>query len=291
MDKVVIFGTGHDGRSIYRRFHKEYNIVAFIDNNKEQVGKTHKGIPIYSPDEYKKIDFDYIAYTGHWHEDMRAQLDALGVSNDKIKLIDKRELVYTNESREKKVDEIIKRLDEYMINKNISYFIGSGAGVNVARGKSLALTYDIDVYLLNYDDMLVLQSELPNVFKDLNISIARVKENNIARKKGDIHQICLKDNDEDEPIVIDIESFSDYGEYKIIPCPSREGKIQFLPKEIHLAGTMRKEYKNFAINMLAKYDEYFSLRYGKDYLQMPKSWSAHRYGNEMDIDEFILKNK
>ena len=53
MKKIVIFGTGNAGRAIYRTFkdNKEYKIVAFIDNNKDMVGKDYKGISIFSPNE------------------------------------------------------------------------------------------------------------------------------------------------------------------------------------------------------------------------------------------------
>lgn len=59
MKKIVIFGTGNAGRAIYRTFkdNKEYKIVAFIDNNKDMVGKDYKGISIFSPNEYDKLEF------------------------------------------------------------------------------------------------------------------------------------------------------------------------------------------------------------------------------------------
>lgn len=290
MDKIIIFGAGINGRSIYRKLHKENEIIAFIDNDDNKIGKTFKGLPIIKPKECNKLEYDYIAYTGHWHKEMREQLLCLGIDENKIKLIDKRELLYNNETREKKLEKIIKKLDEYMLSKNISYFIEGGAGLNVARGKSLALSHDVDISLLSYNDMFALENDLSIIFSDLNINIEKYKQDNIVRKQGDIYEIYLDDGDEYEPIMIDISFYSDYAGYKIM-LESAQNKIHFLPKEIFLAGTVRKAYKDFYISMLAKYDEYFSLRYGKDYLQMPKSWSANDYGNVMKLDDFLLKIK
>ena len=51
MEKIVIFGTGNAGRAIYRAFKDSYKIVAFIDNNKDMIGKSYEGIAVFAPDE------------------------------------------------------------------------------------------------------------------------------------------------------------------------------------------------------------------------------------------------
>lgn len=284
MKKIVIFGTGNAGRAIYKAFNSntEYKIVAFIDNNKDMVGKDYKGIPIFAPADYDKLDFDYIAYSGVWHNEMRTQLEELGLDKNKIKHICEGDLIYTSKDREKAVDEIVKRLDEYFINKKIDYFIIGSSGVSLLREKSLSCSSDVDFYLTNYSDLLTLESDLSVFFSDLNIEITRFDKNDITYRKNNIDHIIITNNEEDKAI-IDVSIYYSYGDYDIINF--KNSKCIYLPKHIFAAGTMRKKYKDFYINMLVKYDEYYTLTYGKNYLEIPKSWSESDYGNLVTIEK------
>ena len=58
MDKIVVFGTGNAGRAIYKKFSKEHEIVAFIDNNKDMIGKKYKNIPVFS----LKLKFPFFTF-------------------------------------------------------------------------------------------------------------------------------------------------------------------------------------------------------------------------------------
>lgn len=283
MEKIVIFGTGNAGRAIYRAFKdsSEHEIVAFIDNNKAMVGKDYKGIPVFAVDEYKKLEFDYIAYSGVWHKDMRAQLNELGVDESKIKHIGESELVYTSPEREKAVDSAIKRLDEYFLSKDIDYYLTGGAGINVLRGRSLSCSSDVDIYVFRYDDLVFLTKDLFNYFSDLNIEILKLSKDGIIRKKGDIHSICITDNNEDK-LVISISYLDVYGGCRI---GEYNNKFSYMPNEIFQAGTIRQKYKDFYINMLARCDELYAKTYGENYMQIPKSWSADDYRTLVDLEE------
>lgn len=291
MQKIVIFGTGNAGRAIYRAFKdsKEHKIVAFIDNNKAMVGKDYKGIAIFSPKDYAKLEFDYIAYSGVWHEQMRAQLNELGVDENKIKHISEDKLVYTSDEREKAIDDVAKKLDEYFLAKNINYFLCGSAGINVLRGRALSYASDVDFYVLDYNDLLVIANDLPSVFSDLNVEITKFKKDDIVRKAGQIDRISITDDNE-EKLIIDIGLYDDYGEYRLTDYDNK--KFFYMSKRVFEAGTIRKKYKDFELNMLAKYDEYYTLIYGKNYIEIPKSWSESDYGNLASIDEinkFYLK--
>lgn len=273
MEKIVIFGTGNAGRAIYRAFKdsKECKIVAFIDNNKDMVGKNYEGIPVFAVDEYKKLEFDYIAYSGVWHKQMRAQLNKLGIDENKIKHISEAGLVYANKDEEKAIDDAVKRLDKYLLLKNINYFIVGSAGINVLRGRSFACSSDVDFYVLEYD-------QLETLAKDNSFGspiIYYFQDNDVLYKKDLIKRINI--------CGVDIGCYHEYGDYRITDYDNN--KFFYMPKYIFEAGIIRKKYKDFELNMLAKYDEYFSLIYGKNYMQIPKSWSEDDYGNLVSASE------
>jgi hypothetical protein len=63
---ICIFGVGHYGKNAYWNLNKQYNIVSFIDNNKEAQGGLYDGIKIISLDElilYDMMDTDIIVCT------------------------------------------------------------------------------------------------------------------------------------------------------------------------------------------------------------------------------------
>lgn len=284
MKKIVIFGTGNAGRAIYRTFkdNKEYKIVAFIDNNKDMVGKDYKGISIFSPNEYDKLEFDYIVYGGVWHKQMKTQLKNLGILDEKIKLISEDELIYTSDEREKSVDNIVKKLDEYLQSKNIEYYLEGSSGLYLLRGKSLSYGSDVDIFVLKYDELLILAQELPKIFSDLNIEIVKFQKDDLVRKKNQIDRICITDNSE-EKVIIDIGMPDKYGEYLVTNY--NNNKFFYIPKWVYEGGFVRMPYKNFYVSMLAKYDDFFTITYGKNYIEVPKSWSESDYGNLVSIDK------
>ena len=49
-NNICIFGVGHYGKNAYWNLNKQYNIVSFIDNNKEVQGGLYDGIKIISLD-------------------------------------------------------------------------------------------------------------------------------------------------------------------------------------------------------------------------------------------------
>ena len=81
-------GTGKYGNFLYKvMLHNQVTgIMAYCDNNKEQQGKKLGKIPILSPEEavsiYKEAYF--IITSRIYGEDMRNQLESLGIAKKKI---------------------------------------------------------------------------------------------------------------------------------------------------------------------------------------------------------------
>lgn len=86
--KVVIFGTGYYGTFLYMylQVHDKDNVVGFCDNNQSLWNTAWQGVPIYSPNEIVKIvpDAVYLVANKLHAEDMKSQLESLGVSGNRI---------------------------------------------------------------------------------------------------------------------------------------------------------------------------------------------------------------
>ena len=82
--RFIIFGTGlfYQNRKI--ELPKDMDIVVFIDNNKETWGKLLDGKPIVSPNSIHDYNFDKILLMSSKDEEMKLQLLALNIEEDKI---------------------------------------------------------------------------------------------------------------------------------------------------------------------------------------------------------------
>lgn len=81
--KVLIFGTGEFYQK-RKRFLKNIEIEAFIDNDKDKQGRLIDGIPIIPPKMALSIEYDYICIMSIYKTEIKEQLLQIGVSIDKI---------------------------------------------------------------------------------------------------------------------------------------------------------------------------------------------------------------
>ena len=70
--KVLIWGTGGTSISVFEYLsnHREYEIVAFGDNNVSMVGKEYKGYKVYGKEELGKIDIDLIVIASIYRDEI-----------------------------------------------------------------------------------------------------------------------------------------------------------------------------------------------------------------------------
>lgn len=88
MNKIIVFGTGKDSRTLVKWLSKiKTEIICFTDNNADKWTETFYGKPIISPDFVPNKDFDYVivATTTYW-KPIRKQLLKYGIPINKILL-------------------------------------------------------------------------------------------------------------------------------------------------------------------------------------------------------------
>ena len=278
MAKVVIFGTGAAGRAIYRAIKDKDDIVAFIDNSPSKINTFYKGIKIIAPAELKKLNFDAVLIGGVWADEMSAQLLNLGISKEKIKLIDDKDISYSTDNRSKTTNYYVKSLVGILDELGYDYFIDGSGLLSILRKRELSVVSDVDIMLFENKSLSNLANMLPQVFPELNIEIRYCQKDYAARKKGDIFNIIISDNSE-EKMVLDINAYDKYKNFYTLPYNE---KYFYIPKEF-LDELISLDYKDFKLKAPKRYDEYLSLVYGKNYLEIPKQFLANDYGNLVDF--------
>lgn len=278
MAKVVIFGTGAAGRAIYRVIKDKDDIVAFIDNSPSKINTFYKEIKIIAPAELKKLSFDAVLIGGVWADEMSAQLLNLGISKEKIKLIDDKDISYSTDNRAKTTNYYVKSLVGILDELGYHYFIDGSGLLSILRKRELSVVSDVDIMLFENKSLSNLANMLPQVFPELNIEIRYCQKDYAARKKGDIFNIIISDNSE-EKMVLDINAYDKYKNFYTLPYNE---KYFYIPKEF-LDELISLDYKDFKLKAPKRYDEYLSLVYGKNYLEIPKQFLANDYGNLVDF--------
>lgn len=272
MKKIIIFSVGSAGRSIYRKIKNKYNIVGFIDNDKNLDGKKYEDANIYYIDKINNLDFDTIIIGGIWYSDMQEQLLSLGISIDKIEIFPEKDILYSTEMREVETDKAVKKLDEFLLSQKVSYRLGGSSLLNMLRGKSLSCATDVDIRISGYSNLEILKNNIIENFKEYNITVKYFKENTLISKKGDVRQIIISDNS-DEKIAIDITPDFSYGDYFV---GTYFDKFYYIPKDV-VDKKIRYPYKDFYVCIPERYDEMLTLIYGKNYIIPPQKWSASDY--------------
>ena len=79
----VLFGTG-DYYQRYRHWFIDKIVLAILDNDKKKQGTELDGHPIIPPEEVSRLSFDAVVVMSFYVAEMKEQLIALGVNEEKI---------------------------------------------------------------------------------------------------------------------------------------------------------------------------------------------------------------
>lgn len=280
MKKAIIFSVGFAGRAIYRKAKSEYEIIGFIDNNKNISGTKYDNITIYHVDELKNLDFDIILLGGIWHSQMSEQLLSLGVSSEKIIKVAEKDISYSTNDREKATDEAMKKLDEFLQANNVKYVIHGSSLISILRQHSLSHVTDVDIAIFQYENLEFLKDNLAKYLPQYDIKIVYFDKDTIISKKGDIRQIAISDNS-DEKISFDIFCLFPYDNYLF---ETFLDKFFYFNKGL-FQDIIRYQYKDFYLSIPKLYDEMLTHMYGKNYIIPPQTWSNNDYKNLITREE------
>ena len=85
--RILIFGASQGGTRVYRDLARRYNIIGFIDNNKQLHGTEFLGLKIYSPDQIHQLNYHRIVIASDYRKEIYEQLTVeLNICNEKINI-------------------------------------------------------------------------------------------------------------------------------------------------------------------------------------------------------------
>lgn len=287
--KIIIFGIGIAGRAIYRQLQHEHEIIGFIENNNSLHGTLYNNIPIYAVQKLQQLSYDKIAMSGVWIESMEKQLLDLGISKDKIWLIEDNSLQFSTPDRIEITDNIVKEFSELMQQNNISYCIEGSSLLCLLRGQNLSDVPDVDILVKSQNDLkkiwdLINKNEY---LKQNQLIKILYKEDRILTKKDEIDKIIIKSNSnpsQTEPTVLDINLAVDIGKYYIMDY--EDDYYLYFNKEF-VDGENYFDYKQMKLLIPNNAQEYVKLLYGENWKIPAKKWSFKDYGNLLDTPQLI----
>jgi len=274
--KILIFSIGAIGRLFYRKYKddKQYEIIAFIDNDTNLEGQFYDDKPIYNVDKSKELEFDYILIGGVHFEAMKKQLLDLGIDENKIKFIPDTSITYADDTRTKDVDNIVKSFCNVMKKEGIKYYLIASSLLCVLRGDDLSKVSDVDIMLDSKEDL----KKVYKIFKKyedqlgVNINNYLVETETSFLNKGDSSFVTISSNISpviSEPAMIDLNILFESNNHRFYRLD--DSYIYFDKK--YFEETIELEYKDFKIPVPKMYDEYLTETYGKNYIIPPKKWS------------------
>lgn len=87
MKKTIIFGIGGKleyAKKYEQELYSELDIIAFSDNKESLWGEEYDGIPVISPENIIKLNFDRLIILSKYYKDIAEQLIDLGINENKI---------------------------------------------------------------------------------------------------------------------------------------------------------------------------------------------------------------
>ncbi len=101
--KFLIFGTG-DYYKRYKKWFPSKDVLALLDNSEKKQNTQIDGIQVLPPEEGIKLPYDAIVILSFYVEEMRRQLNLLGVSEEKIyHFYDLHGLLYRDEKKKPEI--------------------------------------------------------------------------------------------------------------------------------------------------------------------------------------------
>lgn len=156
--KVAVFGLG---KVFSRNWHyiDKRQVVCFIDNDKEKIGKHIDGIEVIAPERLNEFAYDAVLLMSLNYDEMKAQLVGLGISENKIynftemgEVIRKPILVYSDKQKYKLADWLSQHRDQkrvLLISHELSH---SGAPIALMNMANVMQRMGISVLYASLED-------------------------------------------------------------------------------------------------------------------------------------------
>jgi hypothetical protein len=260
--KILIYGSGSDGRKVFRKFYKKYNIICFID--KDPSKKKLFNLNIYKPNIIKnKYPENEILIFGRYSKSILEDINKYKIKNPFI-ILSKKDVAPSKkylQNREKKTIESLRYVLQILEKYKCKYVLSASSLLAIFRNQYFSYFSDVDI-LIDVKFLPVLKK----FNKKFNIKFNFYKKTKIIRNVT----ICSKlTNAIDEPAIIDLTLVykKNYKHIIYTQC-----KTKFVNKK-YLITKNKKIFPNFQVKIPLYWKSYLEHKYGKKWFIEDNYWT------------------
>lgn len=261
--RVIVFGASEGGRKFLKN-QKEYEVLAFSDNNQSIIGSFIEQFPIISPSSINEFTYDYIVIASMYLKEIKEQLiHELNIDAKKIIIAPKAQMKETYRPFEHENTYILakntlKKLAGILNESKIEYFVEFGTLLGLARDGDI-IRWDDDI------DLSILAHEY-----ERTIEVLKVKLNNLSNTTGVKWEYQVRFNAKKKPRSIILmfdalnEEFKNFTVSIALIYFEKGNAIQSMNSlpESHYQNFETISYQDFNLRVPFNYIGYLELTYG-----------------------------
>ena len=216
---IFIFGTGTDGRRIYRYLkRKKLKDLFFFDNDKRKNNSKFLDTKVYNFSYNKRFDVESIYLGGRYMDDQLRQIKRSKYFKE-VKIIKTDRWKYAptkaeTKSKEKELKILLKKIMPILM-KKIDFIADASTLLGLLRKNQLSSFSDLD-FAVKQNDMnklyLILKKNLSK--KKFKILTKKYKKKLVVFNKNETHQVVVIEKcnlKKREPLILDFSnSFTDF---------------------------------------------------------------------------------
>ena len=145
--RVAIFGASLSGNSAFSALYKQYNLVAYIDNDANKQGQVINGLSVHSPSDIECLDLSKVLIASEFFEQVIEQLKRIAPDLPyevlPARIIKPLELQHSHRAGQTALD-ILKLLSGHLHHHCLEHYVDAGTLLGIYRDNAL-IPWDDDL--------------------------------------------------------------------------------------------------------------------------------------------------
>lgn len=155
LNNIYLFGAGSASSNLVKRLPKELNVLGFLDNDIQKIGKIIQGLQVYAPTTFRLKTAEHILISSSFKDEIKKQLIDLNFPKKKVRCLTMTEMKgprFLHLKSQQIAQRLIMRFSELIKTTGAIPYLYGGTLLGFARERRiLPWDYDIDFAILNTD--------------------------------------------------------------------------------------------------------------------------------------------